>query len=246
MGWEQQQGGDRARGADAGREETGGGEAVEERRGRCGVDRVPDSRPASGWNGCVTRTRSGSPRSAASCAVDGSIQRAPRGAQLESPADLPPLLRLPLRSSPHRPHLPLLRRHRDRPAGQVIGHANPRRPGNHGGFGTEWVPERAYPGVGRGRDLTIMSRAPPYEGRAEAGTGGGEIPARPPPRRSWWLPGESVRVHAGGPVVDPRGGATNRCVDPGGAGPAGWSPPPIRTHHRVIAFAARAPTSRST
>jgi hypothetical protein len=55
----------------------------------------------------------------------------------------------------------------------------------------------------RTRDLTIMSRAPPYEGRAQVGTRGKEIPAeRPVPEGVGW-PGAVACSRARGPVVDP-------------------------------------------
>jgi hypothetical protein len=43
------------------------------------------------------------------------VQRAPRGPQQPRPAHQPPQLRLSLRRTPHRPHLPVLRRHQQRP-----------------------------------------------------------------------------------------------------------------------------------
>ena len=74
------------------------------------------SKPTSGWNGCVTRTRERSRRSSPSRAFDDSIQRAPRGSQQPHPAHQPPQLRLPLRPAPHRPRLPLLLADRHQPA----------------------------------------------------------------------------------------------------------------------------------
>src|SRR6266480_1325188 len=71
MCWEQQQGRDRAYGADAGGDEQGGAEAVEERRGRCGVDGARErgvaadtdavgelERAAGGAVGCMRKPRS--------------------------------------------------------------------------------------------------------------------------------------------------------------------------------------------
>jgi hypothetical protein len=59
-----------------------------------------------------------------------------------------------------------------------------------------------------------MSRAPPCEGRAKAGIGGHEIPARLPFCGSACLPGVSARIRAGGPVVDPRRGAPTPAAAP--------------------------------
>jgi hypothetical protein len=59
----------------------------------------------------------------------------------------------------------------------------------------------------RTTDLTIMSHAPPCEGRAQAGIGGHEIPARRQFCGSACLPGVSARIRPGGRVVDPRRGA---------------------------------------
>jgi hypothetical protein len=55
-----------------------------------------NSWPAHGWNGCVTRTRGKTLRSAASRAVDESIQRPGRAGQHPDPADHTTRLRLPL------------------------------------------------------------------------------------------------------------------------------------------------------
>src|SRR5215203_3384195 len=52
------------------------------------------------------------------------------------------------------------------------------------------------------------------KGGAQEGTRGREIPARRPFRRNSCLPGVSARVHAGGPVVDPPGGAPHGCGSP--------------------------------
>jgi hypothetical protein len=73
------------------------------------------SRPAHGWNGCVTRTRGKALRSEGSGAFDESIQRTPGGAKQQGQVALPPRLRLPLRRRADRDDLPLLRRHLDCP-----------------------------------------------------------------------------------------------------------------------------------
>jgi hypothetical protein len=90
---------------------------------------------------------------------------------------------------------------------------------------TEWITARYLPTTARNRiplrnshssrwiratDLTIMSGAPPYEGRAQAGTGGRKIPARRPFRGTSWSPRGSARIHAGGPVVDPTATGSRR------------------------------------
>jgi len=66
----------------------------------------------------------------------------------------------------------------------------------------------------RTTDLTIMSRAPPREGRAQAGIGEQEIPARRQFCGSACLPGVSARIRPGGPVVDPRRGALTQGAAP--------------------------------
>jgi hypothetical protein len=66
----------------------------------------------------------------------------------------------------------------------------------------------------RGSDLTIMSRAPPCEGRARAAIGGQEIPARRQFCGSACLPGVSARIRPRGPVVDPRRGAPTPAAAP--------------------------------
>jgi hypothetical protein len=99
---------------------------------------------------------------------------------------------------------------RDLPANErVLGwddrFAIPRlSPGNHGDLGTEWAPEPGPVGVGvRGRDRTIMSRAPRCERRISVGTRGREIPAKRGVQDGVaWL-GAPACFRARGPVVDP-------------------------------------------
>src|SRR5215218_10739155 len=50
------------------------------------------------------------------------LKRPPRRPQQQDPPDQPPRLRLPLRRSPHRPRLPLLRRRHDRPPAMNFTH----------------------------------------------------------------------------------------------------------------------------
>jgi hypothetical protein len=51
-----------------------------------------------------------------------TLQRPPGRPQLQDPPDQPPQLRLPLRRRPDRPRLPLLHRHRHRPAAMSFTH----------------------------------------------------------------------------------------------------------------------------
>jgi hypothetical protein len=96
-----------------------------------------------------------------------------------------------------------------------ITRASRHSPGDHGGLGTEWAPELAWSLLAvRCCDFTIMSRAPPYKARGQAGTAGREIPARRPFRRTSWSPDGSARIRAGGPVVDPRRGAPTPAAAP--------------------------------
>jgi hypothetical protein len=73
-----------------------------------------NSRPASGWNGCVTRTRGNALRSRGSGAFDESIQRTPRSAEQQGETPVTSSLLIPLSRRPDRDDLPLLRRHPDR------------------------------------------------------------------------------------------------------------------------------------
>jgi hypothetical protein len=84
-----------------------------------------------------------------------------------------------------------------RPPGRACGRRpsnrlDARPPGNacNSGDSSGWI---------RTTGLTIMSRAPPYKGRGQAGTAGREIPARRPFRRTSWSPGGFARIQAGGP-----------------------------------------------
>jgi hypothetical protein len=76
---------------------------------------------------------------------------------------------------------------------------------------------RAGPvGVGvRGRDRTIMSRAPPSQGRVQPAAGGNEAPAKRYLRENSPLSAVPAVVQAGGPMVDPRLRAT---APPNGSG----------------------------
>ena len=74
-----------------------------------------NSRPAHGWNGCVTRTLGKTLRSEESGAFDESIQRQARGPELQGPTHQPPQLRLPRTRAAHQPHLPLRRRSHHQP-----------------------------------------------------------------------------------------------------------------------------------